>query len=87
MSLFSDKKFKRAVEIVRKFTTGYCLDQSEASDKHVWEMWFVGKTYVLITAKYDDAMRETIVEVWAPVTTSNSWDAIEKAVSAIQEKA
>lgn len=87
MNLFLDEKFKRAVQIVRKFTTGYCLDQSRASSKNIWEMWLVGKTQVLITAKRDEAREETFIEIWSPVTESMRWDDTERAVSEIQAKA
>ncbi len=86
MNLFIDEKFKRVVKIVRKFTTGYCLDQSRVSDKNIWEIWRVGKTQVMITAKRDEAMDETIVQVWAPVTDANNWDSLICEVAEIQAR-
>ncbi len=86
MSLFSHERFQTATGIVKEFAAGYCIDQSEDSDKHVWEMWLVGRTFVMITAKQNDGSRHVQVEVWAPVSNSNQWREIRDAVAELQTK-
>lgn len=87
MNLFADEKFKKAHRMVAERASGYCVDQSKASATFVWEMWLVGKTFVLVTARHNKALRETHVEVWAPITDSNAWEDTELALEIIKAKA
>lgn len=81
-NLFENERFRRASEIVRKRANGYCVDQSRANDSFVWEMWSVGTTFVMITAKA--TAKDVLVEVWSPVTSSIDWESVEQAVDAIR---
>lgn len=86
---YDSDRYKKAHELVTKHASGLCIDQVKLPNGGIMEKWNVGGHIVVITCerrRVVDKRGEWIVEVYAPVTASNVWDDVDKALEMLANR-
>lgn len=86
---YESDRYKKAHELVTKHASGLCIDQVKLPNGGIMEKWNVGGHIVLIVCEYrktKDIRGRWLVEVFAPVTASNLWDDVDKALEMLANR-